>query len=458
MTRIRVDTDILLQNADAINVRAISLRENKETLLQKILSTQSEYAGLASEARQDGFAARETIQSVQGPLEGRAESLAALARAFRSVDEETVSLLMALRGEGWLRQTFSSVCGPDVDGFQPYDSLRTRMLLADWVPVYVQGPNGLSQMDTYHAGHILNPVVGTWKDPRTGKEYFVVDMGGVQFAYIPQNKASAEFNLSRITTRSGVFFDGMKITDTEMCVPFGGDKLQPDWSLPGDPWQNLILGLMHITSIGNASFPLVPHHNLCGELSVLMAVGETDPEAGLSRFAELRGLGYWNSDGTKTEYTGTQVLRNVHHTTSSHDLKRLFEEYGWESRVSDGAMPTPEELAVKLQSGSKFVFLTELDTRKEIPSPETGRSIPNPTYAQLVPGAPPQTAGRAAHWVMLMDVLQDGNGAVFVEAFNPFTGGQETYSWDTFVKTLEQAGNQLGKFTFVEAEKKNCTD
>jgi hypothetical protein len=414
MARIRVDTDLLFKNAEAIHLREEHLRKNEETLLHKILGVRSDYAGLTSDSRRDAYAVQETIRSIHQSLGVKADSLAALANAFRTVDDEAVSALLAMRGEDWfLRTFFAAPAGPEIDGFEPYFLSQTRMLLTDWVPVYVQGPRGLTQTGTWHTGRIVRGVVGTWKDPKTGKEYFVADAGGGEFVFFPQNKNSAAVDLSVIPDREGAFADGQRIHPSGLPAPFGTDGRNPEWYLPGDPWQNLILGRMTIIGIGNASFPLIPHHNLCGELSVLLAVGETDLEAGLSRFAKLRGLGYWNLDGTKTEYTGTQVLQNVGHTTSAYDVRRLFEEFGWEARISNGELPAPDVLAEKIQSGSKFVFLTELDTRTETPSVETGRPAPNPTYGQLVPGAPPQTPGRAAHWVTLTDVFQDGEGGIF---------------------------------------------
>jgi hypothetical protein len=455
MARIKVDTDQLLKNAEAIHAIGEHFRNNSNTLLGKILSIGSEYSDLPANARKDAYDAQQLILSIQSRLEIKADTLVALSRAYKSIDDETIASLMALRGEAWFLQTFFiPSLQPDIDGFDPYFIPQTRMLLSDWVPVYVQGPKGLTQIDTYHIGRIVRNIVGEWTDPKTGKKYYVVDLGGGKFGYIPQTNKSILLDLSKIPDREGVFTDGQKIPDPDRPPPFGPGGRDPDWYTPGGPWQSLILGKMNITGLGGAKFPLIPHANLCGELSVLFAVGETDLEAGLSRFAKLKGLGYWNTDGTKTEYTGTQVLQNINHTTSSYDLKRLFEEYGYEARVSNAVMPNPEELAEKIRSGHKLVFLTELDTKKEILSPISGLTVPNPTYGQLVPGASPQTLGRAAHWVTVTDVFQDSGGNIVVKVFNTYSGSEETYSWDTFVKTCQQPGSQTtGSYTYVEAVK-----
>ena len=174
---------------------------------------------------------------------------------------------------------------------------------------------------------------------------------------------------------------------------------------------------------------------------------------GLSRFAQLRGLGYWNVDGSKTEYTGTQVLQNIGHPTSAYDLRRFFEDYGWDARISNAVLPAPDALAETIRSGRKLVFLTELDTLKEIISPlPPGRRFPIRRTARLVPGAAPATPGRAAHWVMVTDVFQDGDGKIFVQVFNSYSGCEEAYSWDTFVKTCQQPGKQeTGSYTYIEA-------
>jgi hypothetical protein len=453
MTKIRVDTDLLLNNAEAIHLRAENFQKNGETLLNKILGVGGEYAELITQARRDVYAARETIRSVQIPLEIKADGLAALARAFRSIDDETVSILLALRGEAWFLQTFfPPPLLPDFAGFEPCFVPQTWILLSDWVPVYAMGPHGLTQKETFHIGKILDRVVGTWMDPATRITYFVVDIGGGRFVYIPRQKKSAQIDLAKIPNREGMYANGQRVPGVEVPLAFTTGGLPADWFLTGGPWQNLILGRMDIAGLGGAAFPMTPHANLCGELSVLRAVGEMDLEAGLSRFAQLRGLGFWNLDGSKTEYTGTQVLQNVGHTTSAYDLRRLFEDYGWEARISRAEMPAPDALAEKIRSGGKFVFLTELDTRKEITSLMTGRPVPNPQYGQLVPGAAPATPGRAAHWVTVTDVFQDSEGKIFAQVFNPYSGCEEVYSWDTFVSTCQQPGTQeTGSYTYVEA-------
>jgi hypothetical protein len=451
MPRIRVDTDLLFQNAEILHDGSGKFLNLEIHLPEKIQSVGGAFIRLSADARSDAYAVQDLIRSVRQRLEVKADSLAALARAFRSVDDETITALLALRGEDWLLQTFSTPpFQPEIDGFEPYDPPQTRMILSDWVPVYIQGRNGLTQVDTYNTGRILDTIVGMWTDPRTGRKYYVVEADGKSL-YIPESKNSGQVDLFKIPDREGGFPDGQQVTDANLPKPYGTDGRDPDWYTPGDPWQNLILGNMAIHGIGGAKFGLIPHHNLCGELSVFYCVGETDLEAGFSRFAKLRGLGYWNPDGSKTEYTGTQVLQNPNHATSAYDLRRLFEEYGWAARISDGVLPPPDDLAQKIASGEKLVFLTELDVNPKIYSAAAGTLVPNPTYGQLVAGGPPQTPGRAAHWVSVTGVFQNGDGGICVEVLNTYSGCKETYSWDTFVNSCRQPGSQTGSFTFLEA-------
>ncbi len=448
-----MDTDLLLKNAEAIHLHAENFIKNGDALPSKILAVGGSFADLSARAERDAYAAQETIRSIQRTLEVQAEGLAALARAFRSIDDETVSALLALRGKEWfLRTFFPAPSLPDIAGFEPFFLPQTRVLLSDWVPVYEKGARGLKQTQTFHTGMILDRVVGIYTDPAAGIEYFVMDLDGGRFGFIPRQRAGTRIDMSKIPDREGEYQNGQTVPGPVSSRADEIGEMHPDWFIPGEPWQNLILGRMSIKALAGASLPMIPHHNLCGEISVLFALGETDLEAGFSRFALLRGLGYWNVDGSKTEYTGTQVLQNVGHATSAYDLRRFFEEYKWNARISNAAMPAPDALAETIRSGGKLVFLTELDTQKKIFSPSIGRMVSNPTRGRLVPGAAPSTPGRAAHWVTVTDVFQDGGGNIFVQVFNSYSGREEAYSWDTFVKTCQQPGTQVtGSYTYIEA-------
>jgi hypothetical protein len=450
MSRIRVDTDLLFKNAETIHDSSADFLNLESQLPASIQSIGGGCPALAADARKDACAAQDLIRSIRRRLEAKADTLAALGRAFRSVDDEAITALIALRGEGWLRQTFfTPPFSPDIEGFEPEYLPQTRMLRTDWVPVFVQGRNGLTQVDTFHTGKIADNVIGLWTDPKTGKKYYIFEREGI-FYYLPESKSGNRIDGLKIPDRGGLFPDGAPL-NAVLPHPFGPDDRDPAWYAAGDPWQNLILGKMDIRGIGGAAFDLVPHHNLCGELSVFFCVGEPDLPAGFSRFAQMRNLGYWNPDGSKTEYTGTQVLQDPDHATSAYDLRRLFEDYGWQAEISNGALPPPDELAEKISSGERLVFLTELDVLPEKYSAVENAMTPNPAYGQLVAGAPPQTPGRAAHWVTVTDVFQDGDGGICVEVFNTYSGKKESYSWETFVGSCRQPGNQVGSFAFLDA-------
>ena len=454
MARITVDTDLLLKKAEEIHALDESLRNNADNLLAAILSVVGRYPDLIADAQKDALAAREVIQTLRSRLSQEAEALLALAKAYQSIDDEAIETLLRMRGEeGFLRTFFPIPIRPEIEGFEPYYVPQTRMVRTDWAPVYALGPRQLTQTDTYHTGRIAGNVIGTWVNPKTKKKYCVLDMGGGKFAFVPDGKLSPPIDLSKIPNREDVFTEGQRGPISTLWNPQAADGRQGEWRAAGDPWQNLIIGNMRVTGLRGATFPATPHANLCGELSVFFAVGETDLEAGLSRFAQLKGLGFWNIPGKKTEYNGTQVLQNVTHATSAYDLKRLFEEYRWKSKIQSGVVPMPDELAEKLRSGKKMISLTELDTRTKIHSKESGEWIDNPAYGQLVPGAQAHAAGRAAHWVTVTDVFQDKRGTIHVKVLNTYSGCEETYTWDTFHKTCRNPGSSMGSYTYVEAVK-----
>jgi hypothetical protein len=454
MTRIRVDPSLLSQQSNEIERTADEVaRAAGELSAQAERDIRgSSFPEFRVSARSDAALARELMDQIRRDLSGHSVKLAALSRAFQSADDETIILLNAMTGLHRLEPNrFGPQSFPDIDGLEPYDLPQTEMAITNWAVMYDSGLKTI--LHTYRIGELIGNIVGSWTDAQTGRKYSVVDLGNGKFGYIPADRLSGPIDFSKIPFREGFFYNGETDSLGELPAPMGADRWKSDWRRAGDPWQNLILGFMHIVGIDNAVFRKTAHANLCGEMCVMYSVGETDIENGLSVFAQLTGLGYWDESGKKVEYTGTHVLQNPNHPTSAYDLTRYFQAYGYQSGSSGGVLPTPEKMADQLASGHKFIFLTELDTLKEIPSKETGALIANPTYGQLVPGAPKNTPGRAAHWVALTDVFQDANGDVEVEVFNPYTGQKETYSWETFVKTCQQPGNSGGSFGYIEAWK-----
>jgi hypothetical protein len=454
MPRIRVNPDVLSQKADEIDqVTGEFIRAGNDLLSEVIRDISgSPSADLRASARSDALAAQDFIDQFHRDLSGKSEKLSVLSRAFQSIDAETIRLLNGMMDESRLAPTFFGWQRyPDIEGFEPYDLPQTAMAISNWAVMCDKDLKTF--LHTYRTGELVGNIIGSWTDPKKDKKYYVVDLGNGQYGYIPADRISAPIDLSNIPAREGVFSNGQQDPCQDIPAPLGAVRWMPGWHRAGDPWQNLMLGFMHILGIHNAIFGTTAHANLCGELCVMYSVGETDIEAGLSIFAQLKGLGYWDEEGEKIEYTGTQVLQNPNHATSAFDLTRFFKAYGWTSGSSAGVLPTPEEITNQLLSGHQYIFLTELDTRKIIPSKETGNLTANPTYGQVVSGAPPGMAGRAAHWVAVTGVFQDRNGQIIVDIFNPFSGRKETYSWDTFIHTCQQPGNSKGSFVYIKAWK-----
>jgi len=452
LPKIRVDPDLLEKLAGEIYRLAGDLNQAGDGLLNEVGRRigATEYPDLQSSARGDAFSARDLINGIQRDLTGEADRLRLLSRAFRAVDDEAISFLTYQLGEAWLGQTFAGPRYPDLVGFEPYYVPQTAMATSDWAVMYDQ--NLKTALHTYKTGEFVENIVGTWTDPKTGQKYYVVDLGNGKYGYIPADRLSDPIDFSTIPAREGTFADGQTDLQLALPAPWGTDQWPEGWHSRGDPWQDLILGKTGI--IGTRGAPvtrMTPHPNLCGPLSVLFALGETDIAGGLTKFAGLSNLGYFDKDHQWISQTGTDILEGGK-PTGPDDLIKFIKQFdGWNATTGPGKMPTPSELEDKIKTGHKFIFLTELDTNKDIY--QGGEKVPNPTSGQLVPGAPPNTPGRAAHWVTVTDVFQDSNGKIQVEVFNTYTGKPEIYSWDTFVKTCRQPGNNPGSYTYVEAWK-----
>jgi hypothetical protein len=454
MAHKKPDIDFLRKQAERIHALDENLRASADSLLQKIPGTGGTDPDPAPDVRTDAAAAGEMIQTHSARLGRAADLLAALAQAYASLDDEAIEAFLRTRGEDeFIRTFFPAPTHPQIVGIEPFFLPQIRMVQSDWAQVYIQGPRQLTQTDTYHTGRIIGNVIGRWVNPKSKKVYSVFDPGDGVFAFIPEGKLSPPVDVSTIPNREEVFAEGQRGPLSDLWKPPAAEERKGEWHAPGDPWQNFILGNMRITGLRGAVFPATPHANLCGELSVFFSVGETDLESGLTRFAQLTGLGYWNIDGKKTEYTGTQVLQNAGHATSSYDIQRLFAEYGWTGRIHNGVMPMPDELAENLRSGKKIIFLTELDTRTKAHAKEDGAWIDNPDYGRLVPGTKTPAAGLAAHWAAVTGVFQDRHGEIRVSVWNTHSGCEETYSWDTFSRSGKNPGSSAGSFTFVEAVK-----
>ncbi|NIQ36982.1 MAG: hypothetical protein GTN81_00100 [Proteobacteria bacterium] len=135
------------------------------------------------------------------------------------------------------------------------------------------------------------------------------------------------------------------------------------------------------------------HVNLCGELAVIGAVGDTIPE----------GLGVFS------EVDGGAVILQTNDTSYWYHLRDFFIEYGWEASY-DAGQTTPENLADELSLGRAVVALVDL----------------NSTSGLL------QSGGGTPHWVTVLQVLgTNGNGSA-VRVYNSFENREEYYTWGRF--------------------------
>jgi hypothetical protein len=157
------------------------------------------------------------------------------------------------------------------------------------------------------------------------------------------------------------------------------------------------------------------HYNLCGELSVIGAVGGVIPD-GLDLFNDLDFVtdhtvtvnkGKENEREIKLD-TGAHVFKNNLGTWASH-LEEFFEAYGWEAVVDTGDA-TVENLTEELEVGRAVVALVELSTTNGFLEPEGG----------------------TAHWVSVLQVLHTRDGEDIVRIYNPFQNREEYYRWDHF--------------------------
>lgn len=455
MTKIRVDPDLLSKKSVEIHQAAGDLIHAGNGLLNEVMRNTGggPYADLQSSARGDVFAARDLMNGLQRDLAGHADKLVALSRAFRSIDDEAISFLTGILGEGRLMQAFFGPPQyPDIEAFEPYDVPQTRIALTDWVPVFVMGPKGLtprivtdpdgkSQAEIYKSGHVVGDIVGTWADPKTGKKYYVVDLGGGEFGYIPvkgplgNDLLGDPVDLSKIPYREGQYSDGMIVEDSSLPPPWGRQSWPQDWIdgqwWMGGPQQNLLLGCMGL-EVRDKTGKLVhflksPHSNLCGELSVLASIGMTDVRGGLSIFGNI-----------KTYSTnGIFILQHPNQGTTKENLVDFYHALGWEAtgkpeKGQPSVMPSPDDLAAGLAAGHKYVFGVQLDLQTH--------KLTN-------------SGDNVGHWVALTDVFQDDDGQVWVKAYDPYENREEIYSWEYFEQACKCSGkkNDLGPYTYVEA-------
>lgn len=159
------------------------------------------------------------------------------------------------------------------------------------------------------------------------------------------------------------------------------------------------------------------HNNLCGELAVIAALGDTVPH----------GLAVFHSTDQ-----GKAIIRG-NDTTGWWDLEDFFAQYdGWAAGSTTGAM-SQRELAGELQQGEAVIALVSLNA---------GNGL-------LEQG----DQGHIAHWVTVLEVLptQDGQGAVRV--YNSFQNREEYYTWAYFYDAWSRTNGNSSTFLRVTAQR-----
>ncbi|MGD0173128.1 MAG: hypothetical protein ABSC61_01645 [Anaerolineales bacterium] len=336
--RIRVDPDLLEKLADELHQLTGVLNLAGDNLLNEIMrrSGNTEYPDLQSSARGDAFASRDLISGIQRDLSGEADRLRLLSRAFRAIDDEAITFLTCQLGEQWLGQTFGRPQShPDIKGFEPFYVPQTRMALTDWVYAYAQGCYGLARIDIYAAGRIIDNIIGSWTDSKTGKKYFIVDQGNGLFMYILMDQLSNLIDLSAIPYREGSYSNGMVVENSSLPPPWGRNSWPQSWIdnewWKGGPQQDLRLGKMGLP--GRDGKPLAglldsAHANLCRELSVIASTGNTDIVGDLSIFANSKEVG-----------NGLAILKEPTMGTTPENLADFYRALGWHADPHQSAVP-----------------------------------------------------------------------------------------------------------------------
>jgi hypothetical protein len=159
------------------------------------------------------------------------------------------------------------------------------------------------------------------------------------------------------------------------------------------------------------------HYNLCGELAVIAAVGDTVPH----------GLSVFHSTDS-----GREIIKQGW-TTGWWDLEELFAQYeGWAAESATGAI-SQGELAEQLRQDEAVVALISLNT----------------SSGHLEQGDGEQ---HIAHWVTVLEVLdtQDGQGAVRV--YNSLQNREEYYTWAYFYDAWRTTNGNSSTFLRVTAQ------
>jgi hypothetical protein len=154
------------------------------------------------------------------------------------------------------------------------------------------------------------------------------------------------------------------------------------------------------------------HHNLCGELAVMQALGISLQE-GFARFSEL-GESYFDILANDTE-------------CNSQNLKKLidaFSETGW---TGSSAATSTDDVATRLASGEKIIALVTIDVNQD----------------GAVAGD-----GQTNHWVEIKEINNSTNEITY---YNPFTNEISNPVSITDFESAWQAASETGSQVIVSA-------
>jgi hypothetical protein len=201
---------------------------------------------------------------------------------------------------------------------------------------------------------------------------------------------------------------------------------------------------------GGRGYPYA-HYNLCGEIVVMVSVGETDLERGLRKFDEIttyQCAEYNEKSGkcVKSYKKGSQILQDRNQGTSGYTLTRFYDAYGWDSAYKTGELD-PGEMADLLREDKDVLALVNINTGEFPLDKEV-------SYGEVISLEKTLEvhSGEAAHWVKIQDVIEMPNGETYVRVYNPIQNREELYSWETFKQAWAQTKGNNCRYGYVVAE------
>ncbi len=259
---IRVDTRLLQAEADELRALSDSLNCTGDTLRVRIATAGGD-AELRASARADALAAGERIESLRRELADQAERLAAIARAFEAVDDQTIDVITgALDGLHPLQAIADVPPLPEEPGFEPYPQPETRMVAYGSITIFVGDPDHPARRIWKKCGQFVPDILGEYAQPGSGKRYYVVFLGydGAGqpiFGYLPfYANLSGSMNVSAVPVRTGEFSDGEVGDGSGFPDPWGKGKWPAEWIANawwlGGPLQDLNLKKMGIQGMADS--------------------------------------------------------------------------------------------------------------------------------------------------------------------------------------------------------------